>query len=178
MTKSNPNSKNIKKVEELANMIKSSNSIVFVDYTGLSVKVQQELKKHLKEVGGKMVVAKNTLLKIAGQKASLPKEALDGSLLSGQTAVIFAQDDPISPIQTIGKFAKENELPNFKSAIVEGIFQDKEALKRISALPSKEVLLQNSIGAVAAPLYSFIGTLQANMQKLIFILDQKSKEQN
>lgn len=163
-------------VENLAEELKSANSAILINFAGMGVKTQQDLKKRLKEVGARMIVVKNTLFKIAGKKAELPSEVLEGSALVGQTALIVAENDPISPLQVLAKFAKEFEVPQFKVGIIEGVYQDEEALVQLSNLPGKEALVGQVMGAIAAPMYGLIGTLDSNLQKLIFVLNQ-AKEQ-
>lgn len=165
-------------VSELAETLKSAKSAVFVDYSGLGVKAQQELKKALREVGGSMFVAKNTLIKLAGNEASLPKEAFTDEFLSGQTAVIISDNDPVAPIQTIGKFIKDNEVMAFKSGVVEGDFQGTEGLEKISKLPGKEELSAKVVGAIAGPMYALVGSLNSPMQKLVYILEQAHKQKS
>jgi large subunit ribosomal protein L10 len=162
-------------VENLTTELKSATSVVLVDYAGLSVKMQQELKKRLKESGAKMTIAKNTLFRIAAKDAGYPEEVGQDAVLSGPTALIMTKDDPIAPLQVIAKYAKEFEIPQFKIGIIEGGFQDKEALVKLSKLPGKEVLFAQAVGAVAAPMYGLVGTLQGNLQKLIWILQEKAK---
>jgi large subunit ribosomal protein L10 len=163
-----------KLVKDLVEKIKSAKSTVFVDYSGMDVKSQQDLKKRLKEAGSSMLIVKNTLIKIAGKEAKVNPEALEDSILSGQTAIIFSDEDPVSPIQTLGKFIEETEMPSLKVGIVEGNFQDKDSLVRISKLPSKEILLGQVMGAISAPIYGLVGTLEANLQKLIWVLKAKT----
>src|SRR5258708_24822707 len=115
-------------ISELSKNFKEAKSLTLVDFAGLNIKAQQDLKKKLKEANSKMIVAKNTLIRIAATEAKLPKEISEVTILSGQTAVIMANDDPISPIQTIGKFSSENENLKFKAGILEGLFQNKESL--------------------------------------------------
>ena len=95
-------------VENLTEELRSAKSVVLINYAGLSVKAQQELKKRLKEVGARMLVVKNTLLKRAGEAAKVDKEILSDTVLTGQTALVIAEDDPIAPLGVLGKFAKEN----------------------------------------------------------------------
>jgi len=161
-------------VENLTEELRSAKSVVLINYAGLSVKAQQELKKRLKEVGAKMLVVKNTLLKRAGEAAKVDKEILTDSVLTGQTALVISEDDPIAPLGVLGKFAKEFEVPQFKVGLVEGSFQDTEALKKLSALPGKDALLGQLLGALMSPSYGLVGTLNANMQKLLFILKSKA----
>ena len=98
-------------VDNLTEELKAAKSVVLVNYSGMGVAKQQELKKQLSEVGSKMIVVKNTLLKLAGEKAEINPQVLEESVLSGQTALIVSEVDPIGPIQVLGKFAKESEIP-------------------------------------------------------------------
>lgn len=161
-------------VENLTEELKSATCVVLVDYTGLSVKMQQDLKKKLGEIGAKMTVVKNTLFKLAGKGAKVPEKTMSDTVLSGQTAIIITEKDSIAPLQVLAKFAKENEIPNFKVGIVDGIFQDKETLIKLSQLPSKEILCGQLVGSVAGPTYGLVSTLQGNLQKLVWILKSKS----
>jgi large subunit ribosomal protein L10 len=162
-------------VDNLTEEIKSAKSVVLVNYTGMSVSMQQDLKKRLAEVGSSMVVVKNTLLKLAGEKAGIDAKVLDESILSGQTALVISESDPVGLIQVLGKFAKEFELPKMKVGVVEGSFQDAESLLKLSTLPGKDVLLGQVLGALMAPSYSLVGVLNAGPQMLISILDRKAK---
>jgi len=162
-------------VDNLIAELKDAKSVILVNYTGLNVKSQQELKKRLKEVGGRMVVVKNTLLKRAIESAKIDSKVSTEEILSGQTALVIADEDPIAPIQILGKFAKENELPKFKVGVVDGTFQDSETLIKLSSLPGRDVLLGQVLGALMSPMYGLTATLNGNLQKLVYILDQKSK---
>jgi large subunit ribosomal protein L10 len=161
-------------VENLTKELQAAKSVVLVNYTGLNVKAQQDLKARLKEVGGKMVVVKNTLLKRAFELAKLDSNMAKDEILSGQTALLIANDDPIAPIQTLGKFAKEFELPKFKVGVVEGTFQDETSLTKLSTLPGRDVLLGQLLGALMASEYGLVGTLQGNLNKLVYILQSKA----
>jgi large subunit ribosomal protein L10 len=163
-------------VDNLAQELKEAKSVVLINYAGLSVQAQQELKKRLKEVDAKLVVVKNTLLKLAGEKAGIEKKTLEDSVLSGQTALVLGSGDALSPIQVLGKFAKEFEIPKFKVGIIEGSFQDEADLTKLSTLPGKDALLGQLLGALMASQYGLVGTLNANMQKLVFILNEKAKK--
>ena len=161
-------------VDNLAEELKSATSVVLINYSGLSVKAQQELKKNLKEVDAKLTVVKNTLLKKAGKAAKTPKEIFSDTVLSGPIALVITEDDPIAPLQILDKFAKDNQVPQLKVGIIEGSYLDNEALVKLSKLPSKEALNSQVVGTIGAPLYSLIATLQSNMQQLIYILNTKA----
>lgn len=164
-------------VENLKAELKDAKSVVLVNYAGLTVKSQQELKARLSEVGGKMIVVKNTLLSRAAEEAGFKKENLEKDVLTGQTALVIATgEDTVAPIQILGKFAKEFEVPKFKVGVVEGSFQDSEALTKLSTLPGRDALLSQILGTLMGLEYGLVGTINGNLQKLVYVLDQASKK--
>lgn len=162
-------------VINLTEKLVKSTGVILVDYTGLTVKSQQELKKRLREIGANMTVSKNTLFKIAATEAKYPKEIATDDVLEGPTAIVLTEEDPISPLQVLDKFAKEFEIPNLKVGVIEGSFQNKDSLVALSKLPGKSALQVQVLGAIQAPVYGLVGTLQGNLQKLVYILSAKAK---
>ena len=161
-------------VVSLTPRLKNASSVVFVNYTGLSVTLQQKLKSELKAIGSDMTVVKNTLIRRAGKEAGILEDVLTDEVLSGQTALILTEGDAVATIQVIGKFVKENQVPQFKIGIVDGNLQDKNALVKISTLPTKDVLYSQVVGSLMSPMYGLVGTLNGNMQKLLYILKEVS----
>lgn len=169
-------SEKVKLVEDLSGKLKEAKTVFLVNYSGLNVKAQQDLKSRLRESGSRMVVVKNTLLKRAGEDAKLDPKMIEDTVLSGQTALILSGEDAVAPIQILGKFAKEFSLPKFKVGVVEGSFQDEVSLTKLSTLPGRDVLLGQVLGALVASEYGLVGTLNGNLQKLVFVIDQASKK--
>lgn len=161
-------------VSDLAPKLSGATSIILVNYTGLSVASQQALKAKLREVGATMTVVKNTLIKRAVADAKLDDKIATDEVLSGQTALIMSSDDAVAPIQILGKFAKESNVPQFKVGIVEGAFQDKASLTKLSTLPGRDALLGQVLGTLMSPSYGMVGVLQGNLQKLVYILKEVS----
>ena len=161
-------------VDNLTEELKGAKSVVLINFAGLSVKNQQELKKRLAAVNARMVVVKNTLLKLAGKAAKVNEKVLSDTVLQGQTALIVADGDTIAPLNVLGKFAKEHETPQFKVGVVDGAFQDKEALSRLASLPGRDALLGQLLGTLMGPMYGLAGTLNGNLQKLLFVLNEKA----
>lgn len=161
-------------VTNLTQELKGAKSVILINFAGLTVKSQRELKKRLKEVSARMVVVKNTLLKKAGEAAKVDKQILTDSVLEGQTALIISDEDPIAPLMVMGKFTKEFEVPKFKVGIVEGAFQDTEALTKLSTLPGRDALLGQLLGTLMGPMYGLTGSLNGNLQKLVYILKTKA----
>ena len=162
-------------VENLKAELGDAKSVILVNYAGLSVKSQQELKSRLSEVGGKMVVVKNTLLLRATESAGFEKKDLE-SVLTGQTALIIATDDAVAPVQVLGKFSKEFGVPKFKVGVVDGSFQDSVSLSQIADLPGRDALLGRLLGTLMGANYGLVGTLNGNLQKLVYILSEASKK--
>jgi large subunit ribosomal protein L10 len=162
-------------VDNLTEELKGAKSVVLINFIGMGVKAQQNLKKQLKAVGAKMIVVKNTLLKIAAKKAKIDESILEDSILTGQTALILTSDDALSPIQVLGKFAKEFEIPQMKIGIVEGTLTDAASLTHISSLPGRDALLGQLLGALMAPSYGLVSTLNAGPSRLVSMLDAKAK---
>lgn len=169
-------------IENLSKELKGAKSVVLVNYAGLSVKAQQELKSRLGQAGARMLVVKNTLLKRAAEDAKLDEKVLTDEILSGQTAIVIGNDDAVSPIQILGKFAKEfvsaagDPTPKFKIGVVEGSLQGEADLARLSTLPGRDVLLGTLLGTLMGANYSLVGTLNGNLQKLVYTLDTASKK--
>lgn len=173
-------------VDNLTAELKSAKSFVLVNFIGLTVKAQQDLNKRLKEVGAKMIVVKNTLLKRAGESAKIDPQILTDTVLTGQTALIIreaetiSEGDPLSFIQVLGKFAKENDsgagysVPQMKVGIMEGSFQDSTALAKLAALPGRDILSKQLLETLMSPSYGLVGTLQGNLQKLLYVLKSKA----
>ena len=161
-------------VSDLTPKLKSAKSLIFVNFAGLSVTLQQKLKKELKEVDADMTVIKNTLIKRAGLEAKISEEVLTDEVLSGQTALILSEGDSVAPIQIIGRFAKENNVPQFKIGIVDGNFTNKEGLLKISTLPTKDTLFGQVVGSLMSPSYGLVDVLQGNLQKLLYVLKEVS----
>ena len=160
-------------VESLTQSAKTAKSITFVDYQGLNNSQLLDLRRKVRQAGGDFVVAKNTLIKRSLEGAGLKVEDEQAQGLEGPTAVVFAKDDEIAPLQVLGKSQKETELPKLKFGFFNQAFVGSSQLLALSLLPGRQVLQANLVGAMIAPSYALVGALQANMSKLVYILDQK-----
>ena len=164
-------------VKNLANELNSSKSLIMADITGIRVNDQNRLRKMLASADAKLIVVKNTLLSRAIGNAQNLKSLLEqvSPSLTGQTAVIISQSEEVQPVQTLGKFIKELEMPKLKVGIISGNIYDESALIRVSKLPGKEILVAQVVGALSGPLYGLVETLQGNIQKLVYILNAKAQ---
>jgi len=163
-------------VQNLTEELKSSTGVILVNYSGLTVKAQQELKKRLKAVDARMLVVKNTLLRLSGKGAHVSEDVLSDGVLSGPTALVITEADPIAPLSLLHKFSQEFETPQFKVGLIDGKFQDFDTLIKLAQLPGKEVLSAQLVGTIAGPMYGLAATLQANLEKLVYILKTRGEQ--
>ncbi len=161
-------------VDNLVAELSAAKSAILINYSGLGVVAQQELKKKLREAGARMIVVKNTLLKRAGEAAKIDKEVLTDTVLTGQNALVVATGDPVAPISILGAFAKEHETPKFKVGVIDGSFTDEAALIKIAALPGRDALLGQVLGALMASPAGLVSTLQSSMNSLVYVLKAKA----
>lgn len=156
------------KVEKLTELLKGSVSGVLVDYKGITVEEDTQLRKELREAGVNYFVEKNTMLKRAFDNIGM--EGFD-EVLNGTTAIALSADDQTAPARILGKFAeKSDEKFNLKAGFVEGVVYDETGVKALSKIPSKEILLAQLVGSLQGPMQKLAATLQA-------LADKKKEEE-
>lgn len=166
-------------VEDLARQIKEAKSVAVFNYQGMPNRELNELRQKVRETGGTFLVAKNTLLKRAFEqnKEQSANNIVDKGL-EGPTAVIFANEDEIAPLQVLGKSIDETELPKLKFGLFSGDILGLDKLLTLSHLPTKNILAARLLGALIAPKYNLVSVLNGNLSKLVYILEQRSKNLN
>lgn len=165
-----PNTKNLQIVEDLKSKIQNAKTILFADYRGLSAKDINDLRSQIKNEGGEVIVAKNTLIKQALQQSNIEVSNLEQDL-KGPTTAIFSYQDEISNIKTIVEHSKKTELPKVKSAIIEGVYANSDKVIQVSEIPSKEVLIAQMIGGLKAPLSGLTNTLGGVQRKFVYAVN-------
>ena len=137
-------------VEALSGKIKEATSVVFVDYKGITVAKDAELRKQFRDAGVEYTVVKNTLTKKALEKIGMT--GLD-EVLNGTTSMATADEDPIAPFRIITDYSKKlGERFNVKAAFMEGKILNDAEIAEMSALPSKDALYSKVLGTMIAPI--------------------------
>ncbi len=149
-------------VDEIAASVKNAQSVVLVDYRGLTVEQDTELRKQLREANVTYKVYKNTLMNFAFKGTDC--EALS-SYLEGPSAVAISADDATAPARIICKFAKTAEALEVKGGIVEGIAYDAKGIEDISKIPSREELLSKLLGSIQSPITNFARVMNQLAEK-------------
>ena len=137
-------------VEEISANIKDAQSVVLVDYLGLSVAEDTQLRKQLREAGVTYKVYKNTLMNFAFKGTDFESLA---PMLDGPNAIAISTTDATAPARILSKFAKT--ALEIKGGVVEGTFYDAEGMKAIAAVPSREELLSKLLGSMQSPITNF-----------------------
>ena len=150
-------------VEALSAKIKEATSVVFVDYKGINVAQDTELRKQFREAGVEYSVVKNTLTNFAAKNVGYDF----AEILNGTTAMASTTGDPIAPARIVCEFAKKNKNSlSIKGGVVEGSVLTADQLNGFGELPSKNALVASVLGTFLAPISSLAFVLdQIRMQK-------------
>lgn len=139
-------------VQAIAEDVKDATSVVLVDYRGLTVAEDTEMRKQLREAGVVYKVCKNTMMKRAFEGTDFA--ALDEHL-EGPSAIAISKDDATAPARILAKFAKDAKALELKAGVVEGQKYDAAALTELAKIPSREVLLSRLLGSMQSPITNF-----------------------
>ena len=149
-------------VQEISEYIKDAQSVLLVDYRGLTVAEDTQLRKQLREAGVTYKVYKNTMLNFAFKGTDFESLA---PALEGPSAVAISNSDATAPARVLAKFAKTAPALEMKAGVVEGTFYDAEGMKSIAAVPSREELLSKFLGSIQSPITNFARVLNQIAEK-------------
>lgn len=145
-------------VEGLKETMQSAVSGVFVDYCGLTVEQDTDLRNKLRAANVDYKVVKNTLVRFAAKEIGF--DELD-PILNGPTAMAVSMTDEVTPAKVLADFAKEHEELELKSGFLDGKVISLEDLKQLAATPNRDTLLAKLLGSLNAPASNLVRTLQA-----------------
>ena len=149
-------------VAAIAEQIQGATAGVFVDYKGITVAQDTELRNQFREAGVHYTVIKNTLTRFAARECGYDFD----EVLNGTTAFAVTTDDPIAPARIVSQFAKKNKVLAIKGGFVEGKPVSVEELNAFGELSSKNDLVAQVLGTLLAPISSLACVLdQIRIQK-------------
>ncbi|MGI6116752.1 MAG: 50S ribosomal protein L10 [Bilifractor sp.] len=149
-------------VDEIAGVIQDADSVVLVNYSGLTVEQDTALRKSLRENGVIYKVYKNTMMNFAFRGTPCEELCKD---LEGTNALAVSKEDATAPARLIGEFAKKNPQIEFVSGVVEGNYYDVEGLKALAKIPAREVLLSRLLGSLQSPIANLARVLNQIAEK-------------
>ena len=145
-------------IDEIKEKLDGAQSAVVIDYMGITVEQADAMRKKLREANVDYTVYKNTLI----------KRAIDGTefdgladVLAGPTAIAISKEDATAPARELSSIIKEFEMMEFKAGVVEGTFYDKDGIKTIANIPSRDTLIAKFMGSLQSPVGKMVRTIQA-----------------
>lgn len=156
--------KKIEQVEEGTLNLKGSQTVVFTDFTGLSVNAVNQLRKSLHSTQAVYQVIKKRLLKFIFKELGMD---FDAKKFEGQVGVVFSPKDITETAQSVYKFSKaQKEILKILGGfdLADKKFIEGAEVKKIGQLPSREILLAQVVSTMVAPIRSFL-----------YILGEKAK---
>ena len=149
-------------VEEISELLNGAATAVVVDYRGLTVAEDTELRKQLRDAGVVYKVYKNTMINFAIKDTEFADLAQH---LEGPTAIAVCKDDATAAARVLAKFAKTAEALEIKGGVVDGVYYDAAGIGQIASIPSREVLLSKLLGSMQSPVTNFARVIQQIAEK-------------
>ena len=149
-------------VEEISELLNGAATAVVVDYRGLTVAQDTELRKQLREAGVVYKVYKNTMINFAIKDTEFADLAQH---LEGPTALAVCKEDATAAARVLAKFAKTAEALEIKGGIVDGTYYDAAGIAQIASIPSREVLLSKLLGSMQSPVTNFARVIKQIAEK-------------
>ncbi len=144
-------------VQEISENVKDAQSVVVVDYRGLTVAEDTQLRRELREAGVTYKVYKNTMMNFAFKDTDF--ESLS-DVLEGPSAIAISKEDATAPARVLAKFAKDAPALEIKAGVVEGTYYDADGMKVIASVPSRDELLSKLLGSIQSPIANFARVLK------------------
>ena len=150
-------------VEEATEIMKSANTLLFVDYLGLTVDEATNMRAELRDSDSNMKVIKNSILKRAAEKAGLSD--VDASMFVGPTALVYSSEDAVAPAKVAVKYADLVEPVEIKGGYVEGKATSVDEIKQVAKMPGRQELYGMLASVLKAPMRKVAYTFQALADK-------------
>ena len=155
-------------IDDLSSRFHSVPSVFVVEYQGLKVKEMEGLRKKLRETRAELRVVKNTLLEKASSGTEMEKVK---DLFSGSTAIAICDGESSAMAKVFVDYSEDFPSVRIKGGIFEGEVVDASRIERIAKLPSRQQLVSELVGLLAAPMGNLVGVLKQAQSKVVFVLE-------
>lgn len=145
-------------VADIKQKFEKAQTAVLVDYRGLNVAEDTELRNQLRKAGVEYAVLKNTMINLAIQDMGLDDMKAH---LEGPTAVAFGYEDAIAPAKILSDFVKKNKKMTIKCGMCDGAYLDEAGVQALANTPSREVLIAKIMGSMMSSVSKFVYALEA-----------------
>ncbi|HEX2090428.1 MAG TPA: 50S ribosomal protein L10 [Actinomycetota bacterium] len=168
-----PKPQKVEKVSTLTRLFKDAQGAMFADFRGLTVKDATELRRTLDAAEASLVVAKNTLTRLAVREAGVAEAE---SLLEGPTAIAFISGDPVAGAKAIVEAGRRFPALVLKGAVLEGRVFGADDARALATLDAKEVSVAKVAGMLQAPLARISYLLRAPLQRVAYALAERGRQ--
>ncbi len=173
-----PSQQNQELVKDTIDKIGRSKNVVIVEYQGLSVKDQVQLRADIKKAGGELNVTKNRLVKLALKDRLKDIPAEIDEALNGPSAIVFGYEDAVGATKAIIDFAKDHESLKAKVGVLmadsaestDKVLSAKD-IEALSKLPGRQELLTMLVVQLQSPVQGFYNVLKGNLSGLARVLN-------
>lgn len=171
-----PSTKKLELVKKLNETLKEAKGLVLTHYQGLSTFQLENLKKDVAKANGRLLVSKNTLLKVVLRQLKI---RLPEVILKGPTAVVLVFDDGLAVLKSLVNFAKNaNGRPSLRLSFIDGEIHDENQSLTLASLQSRAVLLAKFLGLLESPLRRLATSLKSDQRKLVIVLNEVAKKKS
>jgi large subunit ribosomal protein L10 len=159
-------------VAELAERLRTSDTLIVADYRGLTMPQIDALRGELLKHGARFQVVKNTLTRRAAEVAG--SEHLL-AMLEGPTAIAFVESegDPAAVAKALAAAAKETNVIELRGGVMQGRPITAAEVETLSKLPSLDVLRSQVLGAITGPVTTIVALFNAPLQNLVGLIDAR-----
>jgi len=160
-------------IAEVAELLAETENVIVSDYRGLTVADLARLRGKLRESGASLKVVKNTLGGIAADRTG--REAIK-ELLAGPTAVTFCGEDVAAAAKALTAFARLQPKLEVRGGVLSSSVIDAAGVKALASLPSRDVLVAQVVGMMAAPMTGLVTVLQGTIGGFVRALNQVAEQ--
>lgn len=158
-----------KDLNSLREALEKGPAMFLTGFEKLTVSQDFELRKTVRQAGGKYQVIKNNLAAKASQ--GLPSEPLFSDL-KGMTSLAWTTGDPVALAKALTHYAKTNPAFTFKAGFVEGRAVEVRSIQELASLPSREELLAKVLFLIQAPAQRLVAAINGVGRNLAVVVDQ------
>ena len=162
-----------KVVADLRERIRGASFAVLTDFRGLRVGEMSDLRRRVRQAGGNLHIAKNSLLRIAAESEGI-EDVRD--LFLGPTSVAYAQGDEVALAKALIDYSKGSPSFTIKGGLLDKKYLEAAQIQQLATLPPRDVLVAQVVGGMQSPIYGLVCVLNATISSLVHVLNARSEQ--
>lgn len=169
-----PTAKKAAVLDELEDKVSRSTVVISTAYRGMSVADMTTMRRRMREAGLEVEVVKNTLLRIASERAGKPRIT---EIVAGPTAMLFSYGDISGAAKAITEYVRtaRNSM-TIQGAFLDGEVYPPDQVNALAELPSRETLIAQFVGGMQSPVATFAGLLTSVVREFAGLVDARATQ--